>query len=81
MDAPFDLAFHYSGFFQDFEVLGYGGLGGSKLAAEVTGAAGLALRQRMNHRTTRAVGQSVKDEIESRAGIHRQMTIYWSGWL
>ena len=58
-----------------------GGLGGAKLAAEFAGAAGLALRQRMNHRTTGAVGQRVKGEIESRAEIHSQMTIYWSGWL
>jgi hypothetical protein len=76
MNAAFYIAFHYPGLFQHFQVFGDGGLGGAKLAAEFTGTADLAARKRANHRTPGAVGQSVKGEIEFRAGMHSQMTIY-----
>lgn len=80
MDAPFYLAFHYPGLFQHFQVLRNGGLGRAELAAELPGVAGLAARQRMNHRTPGAVSQSVKGEIETWAGMHSHMTIYRFGW-
>jgi hypothetical protein len=60
MDSPFHLAFHYPSSFQNFQVLGNCGLGGAELPAEFAGAAGLAARQRMNHRTPGAIGKSVE---------------------
>ena len=77
MDAAFHLAFHYSGVFQHFQVLGNGGLGGAKLTTEFACAAGLTARQRMNHRAPGAVGQGMKSDIERRGEMHSQMTIYW----
>lgn len=76
MDTPFHLAFHYAGLFQHSEVLGNGGLGRAELAAKFAGIASLAARERMNHRTSGAVGESVKSKIESRAVMHSHMTIY-----
>jgi len=77
MDASFHLTLYYSGLFQDFQVLGNGGLGGPELAAELPGAARLAVRQCTNHGTPGAVGQSVECKIESRTVLHSQLTIYW----
>src|SRR5215472_5565220 len=79
MDSPLHLTFHYPSFFQHLQVFGNGRLGGMELAAKFAGAASLALRQRMNHGTPGAVRQGVKGEIESRTGIHSQLTIYSPG--
>jgi len=55
------------------------GLSGAELAAKLAGASGLTLRERMDDRPAGAVGQGVKSEIESRTGIHSQLTIYSPG--
>ena len=76
MNSPFHRAFDYPGLLQHFQVLGNGGLGGAELAAKFAGVASLAARERMNHRTSGAVGESVKSKIEIRAAMHSHMTIY-----
>jgi len=78
MDAPFDGAFDEPGLFEHLEVLRNRRLGGAEPAAELAGASGVALRQRMNHRTAGAVGQSSKCVIEAGGASHSHMTIYFS---
>jgi hypothetical protein len=75
MDAPFYRAFNEPGSFQHFEMLRNSGLRGAELAAELTRAASLTPRKRVNHRTPRAVGQGAEGAIEVRDALHSHMTI------
>src|SRR6516225_10657790 len=69
MYPSFYFALHYAGLFKDFQVFGDCGLGRTEVAPEIAGATGLAVRQRMNHRTSGAVREGVKGEIKDRAGM------------
>src|SRR5260370_12486088 len=50
MDAPFDGALEETGPLEDLQVSRNGGLRGAEPAAQLAGAAGLASRERMDHR-------------------------------
>ena len=76
MEAAFDFTLDYPGTFQDFQVFGNGGLGGAEVSAELTGTVAFTARERMDHRTAGAVGQSVKGYIKSSTRMHSHMTIY-----
>ena len=78
MDAPFDGALDEIGPFEDLEVSRNGGLRRAEPAAQLAGAAGLASRERMDHRAAGAVGQGAKDAIEAGETSHSHVTIRFS---
>ncbi len=75
MDAPFDGALEKTGPLEDLQVSRNGGLRGAEPAAQLAGAAGLASRERMDHRAAGAVGQGAKDAIQVGETSHSHLTI------
>jgi len=78
MDAPFDGSLDETGPFEDLQVSRNGGLRGAEPAAQLAGAAGLASRERMDHRAAGAVGQGAKDAIQAGETSHSHVTIRYS---
>jgi len=78
MDAPFDGALDETGPLEDLQVSRNGGLRGAEPAAQLAGAAGLASRERMDHRAAGAVGQGAKDAIQAGKMSHSHVTIRFS---
>ncbi len=60
MNAALDASFDKASLFEHLQMLRDRGLGGAEPPAKLACAPSLAPRERMNHRPTRAVGQSPK---------------------
>ena len=73
--APFDPALDQTGLLQDLQMFRNRRLGRAELTAQFARAAGLALAQRIDHRSARAVSERVEGSIEARNTLHSHMAI------
>src|SRR5260370_30582339 len=78
MDAPFDGALEETGPLEDLQVSRNGGLRGAEPAAQLAGAAGLASRERMDHRAAGARRPGAEETAPAGGAFPNPLSIHFS---